>query len=70
MSNKAKKYDYCPFCKDVQLAKAVRRKHVWQCPICGFTIAPNWRKGRFERLTKTFQANIKTRELAEKSKKE
>ncbi len=56
---KALKYDYCPFCSgNIQLVKAKRRKHVYQCPVCGFTIAPNWRKGRFERLTKTFQPDI------------
>jgi ribosomal protein L37AE/L43A len=56
---KALKYNYCPFCfGNIQLVKAPHRRHVWQCPNCGFTIAPNWRKGRFEPTAVEFKPDI------------
>lgn len=50
MSNRKKKYNLCPLCKDVELVKVPHTKYTWRCPACGYTIDPNWKHGKFNMI--------------------
>ncbi|MGD0645918.1 MAG: hypothetical protein ABSA75_13510 [Candidatus Bathyarchaeia archaeon] len=58
MSNRAKRYNNCPLCLDVQLVKVEGEKHTWECPACKLRIYPNRRFGGASRHYSNVNPNI------------